>query len=88
MSPTNATNTGTNRAMNVNLPVSNMVATKDFPGGPDLALLMEMRERVRKIGESMGLSEVGCGVGVGGADVQVQLDGQYLFVRINIEDAP
>jgi hypothetical protein len=60
----------------------------DFPSGPDLALLRAFRDAVRRDGRALRLREIGCGVGIDGADVRFELGGRDLLVTIAIEDAP
>jgi hypothetical protein len=67
-------------------PFSEAVLADDFPTGDDLVLLMNIRNMIRDRISAMGLPEIGCGVGVGGADATFRLGERTLSVKISIED--
>jgi hypothetical protein len=77
---------GTTDANNDNLAPLPCEPHPDFPGGADLTLLMDARDAVRKVIAAMGLPEIGCGVGIDGADASFRLGDRQLRVQISIFD--
>lgn len=72
----------------VNLPDIGAVAPAEgWPSNEDLGLLYSVRSHVQDIGKQMNLPLQGCGIGVGGADVDFTLpDGRTLSIKISISD--
>ena len=71
---------------NDNVPTIPAEPHPDFPSGDDLTLLLDIRNMVRERCKAMGLREIGCGVGVDGADASFYLGDRQLSVSVSIFD--
>ena len=71
---------------NLPFPIADMEPHPDFPTGPDLDLLFDLRETVNERFAAKGLRPIGRGVGLGGADLQFDLGGRDVIVTISIKE--
>lgn len=79
-----------NHEIPVNLPSGPggpMAGSPDFPAGPDLTLLMDIRIAIRERLVAMGLPSTGGSVGVGGADESFRLGDKQIVVAISIVES-